>query len=156
MGASPKLAAVTWWIDDVVMDESGRAKLTANPLGPNPARSQAYLNTLNVFDELIQNRDRNRGNLVWTKDWTMWMIDHTRAFRVNDKLLKPETLTRVERDLLTNMRKLTRESVAKVMGDMLLKPELDALMKRRDALVKLFDEKVAQKGEDAVLFTMTR
>ena len=25
------------------------------------------------FDELIQNRDRNRGNMIWTKDWTLWL-----------------------------------------------------------------------------------
>ena len=34
-----------------------------------------------VFDELIQNRDRNPGNSLWTTDWKLWLIDHTRAFR---------------------------------------------------------------------------
>ena len=34
-----------------------------------------------VFDELIANRDRNIGNMLWTSTWKMWMIDHTRAFR---------------------------------------------------------------------------
>ena len=40
--------------------------------------------SLRIFDELIQNRDRNTGNLLWTTDWKMWMIDHTRAFRLGD------------------------------------------------------------------------
>jgi len=149
-----KQAAVTWWVDDVMMNERERLKTEAS--GPDPERTAMQTHVMRVFDALIANRDRNMGNLVWTKDWTMWMIDHTRAFRVNDKLLKPEILTKVERDLLANMRKLTRDSVAKVMGDMLLKPELDALMKRRDTIVKLFDERMAQRGEAAVLYTMTR
>ena len=38
---------------------------------------------MRIWDELIQNRDRNQGNILWTHDWTLWLIDHTRAFRLN-------------------------------------------------------------------------
>ena len=77
-----KPAAVTWWLDDVAMDEGERQKMKPVPVGPNPSRTAGYIHILRVFDELIQNRDRNAGNFLWTKDWTMWMIDHTRAFRL--------------------------------------------------------------------------
>ena len=40
---------------------------------------------MRVWDELIQNKDRNQGNILWTKDWTMWLIDHTRAFRLGPR-----------------------------------------------------------------------
>ena len=85
-----KPAAVTWWIDDVMMEEGERQKKKV--VGPDPARTSSYIHILRVFDELIQNRDRNAGNILWTRDWTMWLVDHTRAFRLGKDLLKPELL----------------------------------------------------------------
>jgi len=149
-----KPAAVTWWLDDVMMDEGDRQKKQVS--SPNPTRTASYFHILRVFDELIQNRDRNAGNLLWTRDWGMWMIDHTRAFRLGRELLKPELLDRCERTLLERMRGLTAAAVAETMGDMLLKVEVDALMARRDLLVTLFDARIAQRGEAAVLYTMPR
>ncbi len=149
-----KPAAFTWWVDDVAMDEGDRAKKQV--VSPNPARTASYFHILRVFDELIQNRDRNAGNLLWTRDWDMWMIDHTRAFRLGRELLKPELLDRCERTLLERMRGLTAATVAETMGDTLLKAEIEALMARRDLLVKLFDDRIAKRGEAAVLYTMPR
>jgi uncharacterized protein (UPF0305 family) len=107
-----------------------------------------------VFDELIQNRDRNAGNLLWTSDWKMWMIDHTRAFRLGKDLLKPEQLERIDRTLFEKMRELTASDLAGVMDTALTKEEIAAVLARRDAIVKLFDARIAQRGEAAVLFTM--
>jgi hypothetical protein len=148
-------SAMTWWIDDVAMDEGARRKLSARArLGPNPARTAAYLDILKVFDELIQNRDRNEGNLLWTKDWTMWMIDHTRAFRTDPALRNPQILKRCERSMFAGMRALTREAIAAAIGESLLQPEVEALLTRRDRIVKLFEDKIEKSGEAAVLYTM--
>ena len=38
---------------------------------------------LRLFDQLIANIDRNLGNLLIGNDWTIWAIDHTRAFRTH-------------------------------------------------------------------------
>ena len=149
-----KPAAVTWWIDDVAGDEVARLKKKI--VSPNPSRTVNYTFILRVFDELIQNRDRNAGNLLWTGDWKMWMIDHTRAFRLQPSLLNPQVLQRCERTLLDRMRGLTAGAVKEAMGDTLLQLEIDALMERRDALVKLFDERIAQQGESVVLYTLSR
>ena len=59
-----KPAAMTWWIDDVILDEGARQK--KHTVGPNPSRTASQIHILRVFDELIQNRDRNAGNLLWT------------------------------------------------------------------------------------------
>jgi len=109
-----------------------------------------------VFDELIQNRDRNAGNLLWTKDWTMWMIDHTRAFRTDAELRSPQLLERCERSLFAGLRALTREAIAGAIGDNLLPPEVDAVLARRDRIVKLFENKIEKSGEASVLYTMPR
>lgn len=147
-----KPAAMTWWIDDVMLDEGARQK--KQTVGPNPSRTASQIHILRVFDELIQNRDRNAGNLLWTSDWKMWMIDHTRAFRLGKDLLKPQQLERVDRDMLEKMRGLTAPALTETMDKSLTKAEIQALLVRRDVIVNLFDEKIAQRGEAAVLFTL--
>jgi hypothetical protein len=145
-----KTAAVTWWVDDVQMDEKERIK--RKTMGPNPLRTSHQIQLMRIFDELIQNRDRNQGNILWTNDWTMWLIDHTRAFRLGKELLKPEELTRIDRGLLTRLKELTEDSVAKAVGDSLLNAEREAVLHRRDLIVKVFEERVARVGEAAVFF----
>ena len=149
-----KPAAVTWWIDDVMMEEGERQKKKV--VSPDPGRTNSYIHILRVFDELIQNRDRNAGNLIWTTDWTMWMVDHTRAFRLSKDLLKPELLERCERTLFEGMRALTAPALTEAMGKSLTMQEIDALLARRDVIVKLFDGKIAQRSEAAVLYTLAR
>jgi hypothetical protein len=149
-----KPAAVTWWVDDVMIEEGDRLKRKEDKYGPSPVRTVSQLQIMSVFDELIQNRDRNMGNVLWTKDWKMWMIDHTRAFRTGKDLLKPESLERCERTLFQKMNELTAQQLAEVMGKALTKREIEALLARRDRIVKLFNEKIAKSGEAAVLFTV--
>jgi len=149
-----KPAAFTWWIDDFMMDEGDRQKKQAR--SPDPARTASYIHIMRVFDELIQNRDRNAGNLLWTSDWKMWLIDHTRAFRLGKELLKPEALERVERTLFERMRGLTSSALAEAMGETLMKAEIEALLARRDVIVKLFDDRIAMRGEAAVVYTLAR
>jgi hypothetical protein len=83
----------------------------------------------------------------------MWLIDHTRAFRLGKTLLKPEQLTRCDRGLLEKLRAMTSESLAQAVGSSLTKAEQDALLARRDLIVKLYDERIAKYTEPAVLFT---
>jgi hypothetical protein len=84
----------------------------------------------------------------------MWLIDHTRAFRLREELLKPDLLTRCERGLLVRMRGLTTTSIARVMGDAMTTQEVTALLVRRDLIVRHFDDRIAKFGEAAVLFTL--
>ena len=58
-------------------------KVKDNIQPPNDQQWQKQVQMMNVFDALIYNTDRNRGNILITPDWRLWMIDHTRAFRRN-------------------------------------------------------------------------
>jgi hypothetical protein len=147
-----KPAAFTWWVDDVQMDEKQRtAKKT---LGPNPGRASNQLQVMRVWDELIQNRDRNQGNILWTSDWTMWLIDHTRAFRLGKELLKTSDLNRCDRGLLERLKGLTDTAVAEAVGESLTREERQAVLARRDRLVKHFQDRIAKFGEAVVLFDL--
>jgi hypothetical protein len=147
-----KQAAVTWWVDDVAMDEGARRKKETNAQMSSKTAGQVHI--MRVFDELISNNDRNAGNLLWDRNGDMWMIDHTRAFRLNTKLKAPKLLERVERGLLGKMRGLTPETVKGEVGNSLNKGEIEALLARRDEIVKFFEGLIAQRGEVRVLYTL--
>ena len=48
---------------------------------------------------------------------------------------------------------LTRETLTQVMGNTLTRDEINALLARRDAIVKIYEQRIAQAGESAVLYT---
>jgi hypothetical protein len=146
-----KPSAVTWWLDGVMDDGDRQKKKIANT---NPLRAADYYSVMYVFDELIQNRDRNRGNIMWTPDSRMWLIDHTRAFRLGRDLRNPENLTRVERTLLEKLRALDRQAFADAVDRTLTKDEIEALFIRRDRIVQHFDQRIAALGEDKVVYTI--
>jgi hypothetical protein len=146
-----KDASMTWWVDDVAMDE--KARLKARNSGPNPERTNLQLQTMYVFDELIQNKDRNQGNILWDRQWTLWLIDHTRAFRLEKKLLQPARLRRCDRRLFEGMKAMTEDSLEDAAGDYLTKYERESLLERRDRIVKLYTDRIAKQGEAAVLYT---
>ena len=149
-----KRAAVTWWVDEVAMVEGDRIKKQVR--SPDTERTAMQIHIMRVFDELIQNRDRNAGNLLWTADWKMWMIDHTRSFRLGTDLQKPALLERIERSLFENVRMLTSDAATKAVGTSLTRFEIQAMLARRDAIVKLFETKIAERGEGAVIYTLAR
>jgi hypothetical protein len=145
-----KVAAVTWWVDDVQMDEKERLK--RKTMGPSPLRTSNQIQVMRIWDELIQNRDRNQGNILWTNDWTMWLIDHTRAFRLGKELLKPNEITRIDRGLFSRLKALTEEAIEKATGDSLTTDERKAILERRNRIVKLLEERATRLGEAAVMF----
>ena len=131
-------AAFTWWVDDVMMDEAGRISKKLSAPDPDNWNDQMYV--VRVFDQLIFNTDRNLGNLLITKEWQLWMIDHTRAFRISHDLLMAKNLVKCERSLLGAMRKLNAAELKAVMGDAITSSEQQGILKRRDKIVAVFEK----------------
>ena len=153
-------AAVTWWIDDFLMYEVDRVKKKVQPVGA--LKWVRRMANLRVFDELICNTDRNQGNIVFTSDWKVWMIDHTRAFRRTKDLRHPKVVHLIPgeslcgRKLLYALRKLKEAILAPELLPFLIKEELQALLARRDRIVKLFDKAIEEKGEHRILFDLPK
>lgn len=133
-----KGAAFTWWVDDVLMDEEARLKKKIPP--PNMQRWNEQLQLVRVLDQLIFNVDRNLGNLLITKDWRVWPIDHTRAFRTHRQLKSPANVTRCDREVLEGMKRLDAPTLKKSMGSFLTQFEIDGILRRRDAIVAILDK----------------
>jgi len=142
-----KASAVTWWVDDVEMREKTRYLKKLSP--PDRTQWNRQMHNVRVFDQLIYNTDRNLGNLVITNTWKIWMIDHTRAFRIHERLDTPRNLLKCGRELFAAMKTLTREELDRELDDHLTKSEIKALLARRDLIVALFEDKTREKGESA-------
>jgi hypothetical protein len=108
---------------------------------------------MRVFAALVGDTDRNLGNiLIGTTDWKLWMIDFTRAFRLHDTLKSTDGLSQIDRTLLARLRQLDAATVRAATAHCLNGYEVDAMMKRRDALVAHYDGLIAAKGAAAVLY----
>ena len=149
----PLPAAFTWWVDDVVMDEKARHQKKISVPDVEAWNRQMWV--LRVFDQLIYNFDRNLGNLLIAKDWQIWMIDHTRAFKHFKDVKTPKDLgPQIARELLAGMRRLDRPTLKETMKDLLDGSQIDGLLARRDWIVKYYDAKIAQLGEAAVVYDL--
>ena len=129
--------AFTWWIDDVLMDEGDKVKNKVEP--PNPGFYSRQRVMMYVFDELIANIDRNQGNIIYTKDWRIWLIDHTRAFRKNSSLKVPGRITRCDKQVYERLKALDRETLKAEVGKQLDDGQIKSLLARRDAIIKKLD-----------------
>lgn len=150
-------AAVTWWVDGVLMDEEKRLAREKDNTAPGwpRVRTLGHQQVMRVFDELIANADRNAGNQLWTNDGTLWLIDHTRAFRLQRALKKPQRLERCDRSVWKSIQALTIESVTSAVDRTLTKDEIRAVLVRRDLIVKKFARMIETSGEPAILFSLT-
>jgi hypothetical protein len=146
-----KSTAFTWWIPDAMM-EGERKKKHLEPPDQNSFNNQMYV--VRVFDQLLFNTDRNLQNLLITPDWKLWMIDHTRCFRLRKDLAAPKNLVKCDRTMLAKMRELTKENLTKEVGDLLRGNEIDGILARRDKIVAFFDDRIAKLGEERVLFDL--
>ena len=132
-----KPSAFTWWIDDVLMDEGDKVK--KNVEAPDRTYYSRQRMMMYLFDELISNIDRNQGNIVYTKDWRIWLIDHTRAFRKNSDLKAPARVTRCDRQVYEKLKALDRQTLKTEVGKQLDDGQIKSLLARRDAIVKKLD-----------------
>jgi hypothetical protein len=132
-------AAFTWWVDDVLMEEGERQKKKIEP--PDAACWNEQVRLMRLFDQLIENTDRNMGNMLITKTWRLWAIDHTRAFRRSPKPPALATLTHVDRTVLERLKALELDELRREVGRYVSPPEIRALLARRDAIVAHFESR---------------
>jgi hypothetical protein len=146
-------ASMSWWVNDTMMEQD---RVQKKLVPPDVARWNDETQAGRLFRELIGDYDFNMTNTLITKDWRVWLIDFTRAFRLAKTLQFPNEVTRIDRKLQANLRALNRETLQGKLGAWLSKGEIDALIARRDVLAGLLDKQIAAKGEAAVLYDLPR
>ena len=138
------------WVENAMMEEERRSKKIQ---APRKMPWTYQWQTLRLFDNLIDNSDRNMGNILIDSDWKVWMIDHTRAFSKTKKLRSPQLVRWCRRDLWENLQDLDREVLEKEFKNVLSGSQIKALMARRDLLVKHLQKLMDEKGTGSILFS---
>ncbi len=136
----------TWWVEDVQMDETERVKRKIE--APDKERWARQYLIMKVFDQLIFNTDRNQQNILYDKNWKLWMIDHSRAFRIKTNLQDPKALEKCDRVLLQKLKDLNEKDVKAAIGNWVRPGEIKALMARRNLIVAYFEKAGPDKQYD--------
>jgi len=132
-------ASFTWWEDGIKMDEAERRAKNIQPADAEAWNREN--NVMQVFDQLIYNMDRNQTNMLIDDKWHLWLIDHSRAFRMHKILKDPSVLKSVDRNMLAKMKGLDEPTLIREFGQNLTKDEVRGLLARRDLIVKFFEAK---------------
>jgi hypothetical protein len=114
------------------------------------------------FDNLIANEDRHQNNYLITKDWRMYLIDHSRSFRSSSKFTKELIYTEKHKErlemkelpkvIVDKVKALTYESIKQAVGDYLDDDEIKAILVRRDLIFKEIEKLGKKYGADTVLY----
>jgi len=146
-------ASLSWWVDDAMMElDRKHRKLDA----PDTEAWNKQMYAVRVWHELIYDTDPNLTNLLVTKDWQLWIIDFTRAFRLFKDLRDPKNLVQCDRKLLAKLRTLDASILREKLSPWLTKSEINGLVARAGKIVSFFDKEAAARGEGAVLYDFPR
>lgn len=137
------------WVEETIT-ENHRREQGFEP--PEIARFNQQRGTLRVFDNLVANRDANLGNTLIDGNWRLWFIDCSRCFGTSDELLYPDGMTHCDRQMWKSLKELDRSAADAALAPYLSKGEIDALFRRRDQIVEIFQKRIDEWGEELVLF----
>jgi len=118
------------------------------------ARRGLQIWEMRVFDNLIDNIDRNPGNMLWSETWDLWLVDHTRTFARSTELPSCDRIHRCSRRLYDSLPKLDEESVGRELDGLFGRFEIQALLVRRDLILQRLRRLIDERGEAAVLFDL--
>ena len=143
--------AVSIWLAKTVNAADLTRKIKVDP--PDQERWIQQRLIMQIFSNLVANRDCNLGNILIDSNWRLWFIDCSRCFGATKTIYYPlEKISQCERGLWQGLKSLNEEEIRQSMAPLLNRPEIKALMARRDKLVQHFQKLIDEKGEAAVLY----
>ena len=140
------------WMEDTQPEIDLAQRKELNP--PDWVRWNQQKAIMFVFDNLIANSDRNKGNLLIDRNWRIWFIDHTRAFKRSSRLLYRDQVTSCERQLWKALRETDKKEFCMRLKPYLDRPEISYIQTRRRKLIRHIEGLIAKHGEEAVIFDL--
>lgn len=148
-----KKGSLQAWVEEA-MTEKKRKKEDITP--PSPRFWMLQYQIMYLFDNLVFNDDRNTGNILIDKDWVLWLIDHTRAFRPVADLRNASAIILCERRIWENLKILEDSVIEERLGTYLDTYEMKTLLERKQKLVHHVNELIEKRGEESVLFDLEK
>ena len=158
------------WVDGTATVK----KKTGEGITLPPDRSAAWNRRAFIqraFDSLIANEDRNANNTLVTEDWRTILIDHSRTFRTKkphiERLIfgsggmfrtadgSPYPLAPLPKSFFEKLKSLDAAAVRDAVRPYLTKPEIDAVLARRDLIVREIEDLIARDGEEKILYDLS-
>jgi hypothetical protein len=139
--------SVQLWIENAISEQDRRLE-DLRP--PDMTDYQQQLSRMQLLDLLILNTERDDTNmLVTTSDWKLHLIDHSRAFGLNQQ---PLPLLGVSLDLddglATRLQALDARTLRHSLGTLLSRTQIDALLERRDQILAVWQaDSIPSSGE---------
>lgn len=145
-----RTGSLQMWVEAALTeDERKRKGLEA----PDAAAWNAQMHKVRLLHQLTYNTDyRNVRNVLVDPTFHVYAVDSSRAFRIQEDLLTPEDLVAFSRAVLERLRVLDRPTLEARLGAWVERRQIDGLLARRDCILALVKERIAEKGEEAVLY----
>jgi hypothetical protein len=138
------------WVEGA-MTEWDRSKK-----GPEPPDSEAWnaqIYKVRLLHALTYDWDaQNTQNVLLDPTFRVYAVDFSRSFAAYDQPRNEKLLDRFSRAALESMKKLDRPTAEARLGKWISRSQIGALLKRRDRILALAAQRVAEKGEAAVLY----
>jgi hypothetical protein len=144
-------ASAQLWVENVIMLSDVRKRGLKDP---NPVRWNQNLHRAMVFDNLVGNIDPNEGNWLFDSLWNFFKIDCSRCFTDTAKMPHDvkKVIRHIDRPFFERLKALNRDEVRKEIGDLLTENNaLPSLFRRRDSIVRDFEDLVKQSSEAQVV-----
>lgn len=124
------------WLEDVITE---RQRIHEDRRPPSYRDFAWQLRTMQVFDALIANIDRNRGNILVDSEWRVWLVDHTRSFARHEPDQVVDASLGVDAAFLEHLRRLDPEDVKTRLSPYIDCWQIEGLLARRARLLAAFD-----------------
>jgi len=159
-----KKGSIQLWVEDI---KYSLLDIIEDRIPFPPSAHANHLNNMKyvarAYDSLIANEDRTQQNILYTTDWRMILIDHSRSFRSSRKFTKQlmfgkngirgqKFIRRLPRALVEKIKALTLDSIKNAVGPYLNDKEIKAILIRKELFLKEIDEMIKEVGEDKYLY----
>lgn len=146
-----KNGSLQLWVDGSMREWERKNVKKLTP--PDMDRWNNQIATIKLYLQLIWDTDFNNiSNLLVDESWKLWKIDASRAFYVDKKLRREDSLNRFSRKVLAALETLDREALDTTLERWLSARQIEALWQRRTRILEVAAENVAKFGEESVLY----
>lgn len=143
------------YVEGDVINESDRVQKNLDP--PDLEKFKCEMAAVNVFEHLIffpclcNQTDTDNILIQTNNDWKVWMIDLSTAFAPATRLIRDCPLSCCPKELFEKLIDLDENAVKTRLKPYMTEEELNAMMARKDLIVKMIKELIEERGEEAVL-----
>lgn len=145
-----RVGSLQFWVENA-MTQLERKQKGLEP--PDLDLWNQQMHKVRLLHQLTYNTDhQNIRNVLLDPSFRVYAVDSSRAFHVQVELLQPGDLVRFSRRVVARMEALDKATLKEHLGPWLGGMQIDGLIARRNKILAIIKQRVAEKGEAEVFF----